>query len=174
LPFTELEPHPLGKLTRDEKRGLILENGSRILSFKVKTFQAFLDKLGMVAGDRVAKVLVFQMGEEIGKTGLRYSLNEIKSQNDLGKVFDVALRRRGWGRCLNLERNAKENAVVYLVKISDCPECYERKVIASACNLMRGVATGWIEGYLNKQARDSVETSCAASGDQVCSYEVIF
>lgn len=129
------------KLSRDEKRGLVLEDSKRVLTFRISTFQALIDRLIGMAGAKVGKTILYQLGNEIGQTGLRYSKDRIVADN-LVKVFDSVLRARGWGRVLSLEK--KHENSVYVFTTADCPICYERSGrVEPICDLMRSVLAGW-------------------------------
>jgi predicted hydrocarbon binding protein len=164
---------PLEKISRDEKKGLILENASRIISFELDTLQASVDRLTKVSGERVTEVLIFQMGSEIGRVSFDHWRDEIKSDSDAGRVFDRVMRLRGWGRCLNLEKQDREDGkIVYVFNTADCPVCSDRKATKPTCDLMRGIVSGWLEGYLGRKPSEVTETTCAAIHGQLCVYEL--
>lgn len=171
MPFSELVPAGLKRLERDEKKGLIMEDGKRILSFRVATFQALVDRLRAMAGSKVATTILFGLGKEIGRTALNYSRDTVMSDN-LVQVFDEIIRTRGWGRCLAIQKQDDRGA--YVVTMSDCPLCYERKASEPMCDLMRGIVTGWIETFLGKKAQRSAETVCAATDQRgLCAFEIL-
>lgn len=172
--YSELEARPLERLERDENKGWILEDGKRILSFRVTTFQAFIDKLMNIAGSQVAQTLLFQTGKEIGQTGLRYSKDKIKSEQDLGKVFDEVLTLRGWGKCLEIQKKSQDSKTLYVFTLSNCPLCHEHKTGLTICHLMGGISAGWLEAYLGKKALTSVERECASTNGQFCVFEITF
>ena len=173
MPDTELESRSFEKnLTRDAERGLILRDGKRIISFRVTTFQSMVKRLTGIAGAIVARTLLFQLGNEIGHTGLRYSRDKILANNN-AEVLDSVIRLHGWGRCLGLDTR-RETDSVYTFKMADCPLCFELKEPAPACDLMRGIVTGWMEAFLDKKVIKSVETECAAVRGALCVFEVTF
>jgi hypothetical protein len=63
--------------------------GKRIITFRIHTFQAMMDKLTSIAGATVSKTLFYQMGEEIGQKAMEYSKPEIQSPSDLVRVADT-------------------------------------------------------------------------------------
>ena len=168
MPFTDLEPTQMPKLDRDEEKGLILENGKRVISFRVATFQALVNRLRGMTGSQVAGTILFGLGNEIGQTAFRYSKDKVMSDN-LVKVFDDIIRHRGWGRCLAIEKQADRSA--YVFTMSECPLCYGQKATEAMCDLMRGIVTGWVEAFVNKKATKAVETECAAMGSKFCIFE---
>lgn len=172
MPFTELESES-PNLSRDKEHGLILEDGKRIISFKLATFQALVKRLVGLAGETVGRTLLFQMGNEIGRVGLRYSRDRILEDNNV-KVLDAVIRLRGWGRCLGLERKEDKNSNVYVFTMSDCPLCYQLKETVPICDLMRGILTGWMEAFLDKKATRSIEMACATVEGPLCVFEVVF
>jgi predicted hydrocarbon binding protein len=164
---------PLDKIARDEKKGLILENERRILSFDLDMLQASVDRLTKISGERVTEVLLVQIGNEIGKVSFDHYKDEVKSDNDAGIVFDRVMRLRGWGRCLNLERQDRDDGkTVYVFNTADCPICCDRKATKPSCNLMRGIVSGWLEGYLGRKSSEITETTCAGIRGQLCVYEL--
>jgi predicted hydrocarbon binding protein len=172
LPFTELESGSYEDLTRDKEHGLLLEDGKRVVSFRLATFQALVNRMTEMAGDKVGKTLLFQMGSEIGRVGLRYSKEKILEDN-VAKVFDKVIRHRGWGRCLGIEKQGN-NANAFIITMSDCPLCYGQKSAESTCDLMRGIVTGWMEALLERKSIRSVETDCGAVKGPLCVFEVSF
>jgi hypothetical protein len=84
-------------LERDLERGWILENGIRIISFRIGTFQALIQKVANLTGSIVAATLQYQAGNEIGRTLLAYSKDRIHTLDDAEKVLDEVMIARGWG-----------------------------------------------------------------------------
>jgi predicted hydrocarbon binding protein len=164
---------PLDKIARDEKKGLILENESRIVSLELDTLQASVDRLTKISGERVTEVILFQIGNEIGKVSFHHWRDEVKSDSDAGRVFDRLMRLRGWGRCLNLEKQDRDDGkTVYVFNTADCPACHDRKTTKPTCDLMRGIVSGWLEGYLGRKPSEVTETACAAIRGQLCVFEL--
>ena len=172
MPFTELEPGSYEDLTRDKEHGLILEDGKRVVSFRLATFQALVNRLIEMAGEKVGRTLLFQMGCEIGRVGLRYSKEKIL-ENNVAKVFDDVIRHRGWGRCLGIEKQGNDPNV-FIITMTDCPLCYGQKSAESTCDLMRGIVTGWMEALLDRKPVRSFETDCGAVKGPLCVFEVSF
>lgn len=65
-------------IARDTEKGWILEDGNRLVTFKVKTFQAFVDRLGSLVGSRVSEVIMYQLGTEVGHVAYKYSEKEVR------------------------------------------------------------------------------------------------
>lgn len=86
-------------IARDTEKGWILEDGNRLVTFKVKTFQAFVDRLGSLVGSRVSEVIMYQLGTEVGHVAYKYSEKEVRSEDHIVRVLDSILAARGWGRC---------------------------------------------------------------------------
>lgn len=169
-----MKPEGVEPLSRDEKNGWILEDGKRIISFRVKTFQSFTDSLNRTVGSKVASALLYQMGISIGQAGMRYSKDRIRADSDLGSVLDSVLCARGWGRCVNMERKQKAGKAVYSFAVKGCPLCHERNDTAPICHVLRGIVAGWVEAFLDKKAGESIERECVATGGRFCAFEVIF
>jgi len=159
---------------RDLENGLVLENGNRIVTFTIKTYQAFVDKVAVLAGPRVAQTLLYQMGNEMGRAGFSYSKEAVRSLRDAWKVFDGVLAYRGWGRCIELREKVHDNSVTFVVTTKGCPLCDDRRSYVPRCDVLRGVATGWLEAFLGKKAKSSIETDCAAVRNQHCIFEISF
>jgi predicted hydrocarbon binding protein len=161
-------------MSRDEEKGWILEGDTRIISFRVKTFQAVLDALKGLIGSKVASVLAYRMGLALGHAGLCYSRDLIHTEQDLVTVLDQVFRHRGWGRCLSLEGQRKMEKTVYVCTVAGDPECYERTSSEPVCDMLRGAIVGWLEGYLDKKTSDSVERECRSMGHEFCVFEASF
>ena len=162
------------ELSRDVGKGWILEGPDRIISFKVKTFQRFIDSLVGMAGAHVADVLLYHMGSELGHTAHDYTKEETRSEDDLPKVIDRVLTERGWGRCLEMTVKRQNGRVAYVFTVSGGPLVRERRAAEPTCTLVRGSLAGWLEAYLGKKAQSSTETECASTGDKFCIFEVTF
>ncbi len=161
-------------LSRDYEKGLILEGKARIMSFRVKTFQAFIDRLILVAGKQIGRVLLYQLGNEIGRTAMRYSKEEdvIGSEEDAKAAIDNVLRLRGWGTFVSLTKRIENKKDVYALVHAHCPLCFERTAAEPICDLMRGVFAGLIEEYLGRKAIESKEIACTALNHRNCVFEV--
>jgi len=132
-----------------------------------------LEHLRSIAGSKVAKTVLNQIGEEIGRTAFGYSKNDIVSK-DHWKVLDDVLSVRGWGRCVSVDEIRHEPYVTYVYTIRDCPMCYDRKSAEPMCVIMRGVVTGWQESILGRKAESSYEKDCIAKGANFCIFHVSF
>ncbi len=86
-------------ISRDREKGWVVEDDKRLVTFRLKTFQAFENRLISLVGDAVSKMILYQMGNEIGHVACEYAREAIKSESDLGPVLDSILSGRGWGRC---------------------------------------------------------------------------
>jgi len=176
LTYPELVAHEKNPedILRDLENGWVLESGSRIVTFNLKTYQAFVGKVATIAGPRVAQTLLYQMGNEIGRAGFTYSREDIHSLRDLWRVFDRVSAYRGWGRCVELREKIHENSANFAVAVKGCPLCDNRRSEEPLCDVLRGVATGWLEAFLEKKAKTSVETDCAGVKGQQCVFHIGF
>jgi predicted hydrocarbon binding protein len=158
----------------DVDTGWIMEDGVRVVTLGIKTFQAMMDGVTNLAGSTATRALLYQMGEEIGETAMRHTRNSIKSPLDLPTAFDRVLSRRGWGRCLNLELTSRDGGRPYVCILKGTPTTYQRTANEPTCHLMRGLVVGWLEAYLHWRAQSSTETACASMGNEHCVFEVEF
>jgi predicted hydrocarbon binding protein len=168
----EFKSKPIEKLERQEQDGWILQDGERILSFRVATFQSILDRITAMAGKKVTKIILQQMGQEIGRTAFNNSRGQILSDK-LAEALDHVLSIRGWGRILNLEKTDHGSSVTYVCTIKGCPLCHKRISTNPICDIMRGIVSGWLESFVQKNA-ESIETACVATGSPACVFKVIF
>jgi len=152
-----------------EENGCILEDGERIITFRAKTFQTLVEKLECMTGPIVAKTLLYQLGNQLGRTAISYSkLRLLESGENLVQMYDNVLRFRGWGRCLAIDPTDRG----YRVTIQNCALCHMQKANEACCDLMRGGVVGWIEAFLGVRAAASVETECVATGGKFCVFEI--
>lgn len=105
---------------------------------------------------------------------MRYSKSQIRSEDDLWKVFDRVLQARGWGRCLSMTKGDEDRTTVYVFKCTGTPFTYERKANEPACDMLRGLIVGWLETYLDKRAVAHIEAECASTGSPFCVFQVTF
>jgi predicted hydrocarbon binding protein len=132
-----------------------------------------LDHLHSIAGTKVGKTVLYQIGQEIGRATFAYSKNDIPSE-DRWKILDEVLSVRGWGRCVSVNRINHEPYVTYAYTIKDCPICYNRKSTEPMCDIVRGIVTGWQESIIGRKAESSDETRCVAIGAKFCIFHVSF
>ena len=158
----------------DEVKGWFFEEESRIISFRVETFQALADSLTGMAGAVVAKTLLYKVGTEMGRRSFDKWKTDIRNVEDLLKVFDLTAKRRGWGRIVSVTSRKENGKTVYTFTRSGTPSSYNRRATEPTCNLERGTCTGWIEGYEGRTAHDSVETKCVSTGEPFCIFEITF
>lgn len=161
-------------ISRDREKGWVLEDDRRIVTFRIKTFQSFVDRLISLVGDHVAETILYQMGDEIGRVAFDYSRKNIKSEDDLRKVLDNVLSNRGWGRCGAIEKYTRDNKIVYIVRVTGTPSSHERASNEPTCHIERGIASGYLEAYLGKKAWSHSELECVSAGGRLCVFEIIF
>jgi len=161
-------------ITRDREKGWVLEEGNRIVTFRIRTFQSFVDRLISLVGKRVSEVIMYQMGTEIGHVAYKYSEDKIKSDEDWAPVLDNVLATRGWGRCRNFEKQAQSGTLTYAITITGTPFSYERKTTEPTCHVLRGVVAGCIEARLGTKAQNSIEKECQSMGSKSCIFELTF
>jgi predicted hydrocarbon binding protein len=161
-------------ISRDKEKGWIVEDGKRLVTFRIRTFQSLVDRLTSLVGSRVAETILSQMGNEIGRVTFDYSREVIKSEADLGPVFDNVLASRGWGRCTDFEKQARDGKTIYTVRTRGSPFSHERTSAISTCHLVGGVVSGYLEAYLGKKAQSYVERECESRGNQFCVFETTF
>jgi len=157
-------------LVRDGQKGLIVENGIRVIAIRAAALQACIEKVVGAAGSIVAGTLLYQAGKEIGRISFQSLEDQIGVPDDALRVIDTLVVDGGWGRCVDLAVGAR----TYTVSIKDCPLCHERKSREPLCHMARGVAAGVLEAYLNKKAKNSKEVKCAAVSGDLCVFEVSF
>ena len=161
------------KILRDAENGYVFLNGDRVFSFRIKTFQAYMDRLN-ITGDQVSRVLMGQMGKAAGHAAMDFARDRVHSIEDLWKVTDETLVEQGCGRCLGIEQQGEGNTSKVIVRLKGTPLTYDRKAHEPTCDAVRGLMQGWIEGYLGKSAASSIETQCESVGAPECVFEVTF
>lgn len=161
-------------ISRDKEKGWVVEDGKRLVTFRIMTFQSLVDRLTSLVGSHVAETILSQMGNEIGRVTFDYSREVIKSEADLGPVLDNVLANRGWGRCTDFEKQARDGKTIYTVRTRGSPLSHERTSAISTCHLVGGIVSGYLEAYLNKKAQSYVERECESRGNQSCIFETTF
>ena len=135
--------------------------------------KSIIDSLTTMAGEKVTKVILHQLGEEIGRTAFNYSEDQILSDN-LVDALDHVLSIRGWGRVLDLDEIDHGSHVTYVCTIEGCSLCFRRVATNPTCDITRGIVTGWLESLVERKAESSIETACIATGSQLCVFRVTF
>jgi predicted hydrocarbon binding protein len=165
---------PVDTISRDKDKGWVIEADKRLVTFRLKTFQSFENRLVSLVGDGLGQVILYQMGNEIGRVALDYSKEAIKSESDLGGVLDSIISTRGWGRCGAYEKQPRDGKIAYTIRFTGTPSSHERVSAKPTCHIERGIASGFLEAYLGKKAQSHSELSCVSAGSQFCTYEMIF
>lgn len=171
--FFTVRMNPEPNISRDSENGHVFLNGDRVFSFRIKTFQAYMDRLN-ISGDKVSRVLMDQMGKAAGHAAMDFQRDRVHSVEDLWKVTDEVLSEQGCGRCLGIEQHVEGNTSKFTVRLRGTPLTYNRKTTEPSCHAARGLMQGWIEAYLNRNATASVETKCESMGASECIFEITF
>jgi predicted hydrocarbon binding protein len=159
-------------IARDMENGWVLEEGSRLVTFRIKTFQSFMDRMISLVGQRVGEVILYQMGNEIGHVTYQYSEAKILSDDDLGRVLDDVLATRGRGRCGNFEMQAHGPTATCTLTAIGTPCSHERSSSERTCHIVRGIVAGFMEARFGTKAQSSFEKECQSNGSRTCVFEV--
>jgi predicted hydrocarbon binding protein len=170
--ITKFKPKLIENLERGEEDYWIAQETGPILSFQATMFHSIRDRVTAMVGEKVAKIILHQIGLEIGKTAFSCSKDKILSSS-LGQALDHVLSARGWGRVLDLAKTDYGSSVTYVCTIKGCPMCYKRISTSPTCDVMRGIVSGWLKSFVQKHAESS-ETACVAMGSASCVFRVIF
>jgi predicted hydrocarbon binding protein len=171
--ITKFKPEPNQMPERQDTNGCVRQDEEPVLSFRATTFQSILDWLTATSGEKVAKIILHQMGKEIGSTIFSYLTEPIPPDN-LIEALDHALSTRGCGQVLDLNGTERGSTLTYVCSVKGCPICYKRVSTAPICDVMRGIVSGWLESFVQKSAESSLETACVATGSQSCVFRVAF
>jgi len=170
--ISEFKPSSIENLERREQDGWTLQDREPILSFQATMFQSILDRVTAMVGEKVARIILHQIGQEIGKAVFNDSKNKILFGN-IAEILDHVLSIRGWGRVMDLNRTDHGSSVTYVCTIKGCPLCYKRISTNPICDITRGIVSGWLSSLVQKHA-ESTETSCVSTGDASCVFQVTF
>ena len=165
---------PSDVISRDRKKGWVVEDAKRLVTFRLSTFQSFENRLISLVGDQVSKMILYQMGNEIGRVAYDYSREAIKSEADLGPVLDKVLTDRGWGRCGVFVKETHDGKITFTVHATETPSSHERTSVKPICNIESGIASGFLEAYAGKKAQSHAELACVSTGSQYCIFETTF
>jgi len=171
--ITEFRPESIEKLESHKREDWVLQDGERILSFPVTTFQSIHKQLTATAGERVARIILHEIGKEIGITQFNHLMPKMPSDS-LIETLDHALSIRGWGRVSDLNRTDHGSILTYVCSIKECPLCHKLVSTRPTCDVMRGIIAGWLESFIQKNAESTVETACIAMGSRTCVFRVTF
>jgi predicted hydrocarbon binding protein len=134
--------------------------------------RSILDRVSAMAGEKVTRAILHQVGLEIGRTEFNYSRDRMLPDNAV-EALDHVLSVRGWGRVQALHKTDHGSRVTYDCSIKGCSLCYKRGSTNPTCGIMRGLVSHWLESYVQKNA-ESTETACDATGSQLCVVKVTF
>ena len=131
-----------------------------------------IQRMTTMAGEGFTKTILQQVGKEIGRTAFHHLKNE-NPAGDLAAALDHALLSRGLGRVLSLERTDDESRVTFTCTIAECSICRDKAARSSACDIMRGILSRWLESLLQKKAED-IEETCFDVGTHRCIFKFTF
>ncbi len=134
--------------------------------------KSILDRVTAMAGQKVTKTILHQIGQEIGRTAFNHSKDQILPDN-LVEALDHALSIRGWGRVLDLDKTYHGSNVTYVCTIEGAHLYYKRVSTNPTCDIMRGIVSRWLESFVQKNA-ESIETACVAARSHLCVFRVTF
>ena len=169
---TKFKPDPLENIERLEEDNWIPEDAESTLSFEATMFHSIRDRVTAMVGEKVASVILHQIGQEIGKTAFNASKSRIPP-GKLDEALDHVLSTRGWGRVEVLVKRDRGSSVTYVCTIQGCPMCYKRISTIPTCDIMCGIISGWLKSFFQKHA-ESTETACVAMGSPSCVFQVTF
>jgi predicted hydrocarbon binding protein len=165
---------PTDAISRDREKGWVVEDGKRLITFRLMTFQSFENRLISLVGDEVSKMILYQMGNEIGRVAYDYSREAIKSESDLGPVLDSILSDRGWGRCGVFVKETRDGEITFTVQATGTPSSHERTSVKPTCDIESGIASGFLEAYFGKKAHSHSELACVSTRSLYCMFETTF
>ena len=131
----------------------------------------FLERVSAMAGEGVAKTILHHVGKEIGRSSFQHSRDQ--ASVDLLAALDHALRYRGLGRVIALERADNVSSLVFTCTIAECSLCLDQASRGSTCDVMRGVLSRWLELLLQKKV-ENVEESCVDAETHKCIFKFTF
>lgn len=135
--------------------------------------RSILDRVTAVAGEKVTKSILHQVGLEIGRTEFKHLGDQILADNPI-ETLNRVLSVRGLGRVLDLRKTDHESRVIYECSIKGCPLCYRQASKTSpTCGIMRGIISHWLESHVQKNT-EGAETVCHPTGSQICVLRVTF
>ncbi len=132
---------------------------------------SILDHVTAMTGERVAKMILHQVGQEIGGTAYNYTGDQTLFHGPI-EALDHVLRTRGFGRAVSLDRINHGPNVTYVCGITGRPSCHKGVSPSPTCHINRGVVSRWLESFVQKKA-ESIETACA-SASHPCVIRVTF
>jgi predicted ArsR family transcriptional regulator len=132
-----------------------------------------LDRITATAGEKFTKTILHQIGGEIGRTAFHHSSRNGPQPDSLAEALDYALRIRGLGRVVDLEKLDHGWSVTYRCAIEECSLCHRDVAASSTCDVMRGVVSRWLESFLQKKA-ESTEAACVSVRSHLCIIHVTF
>ena len=140
------------------EKGWIVENGKRVDTFRLETFQAFEKRLISLVVETVGETTLYQTGNEIGRVISKYVQEAIKAESDFGNSVRQ-LSAGGWGRFGAFEKLTRDGKIVYTVQAIGTPSSHECTPPKSIFHTLGGMVSGYLEAYLGKKAQSHAEQS---------------
>lgn len=157
----------------DELHFPLLVVDERAVVFSVDSIAVAFKHLREIAGEKVATVLLNQMGLESGEFEAKRVLEQFKLEGK--KAFEIILAERvakGWGIPKIEEYDAEKRHAI--VTVTDLMECLPLRgtVTEPASHFFRGYLEGAL-GVLMKGRVTIKETECTAEGHARCRFAVV-
>lgn len=133
--------------------------------------KSILDRVTAIAGEKVTKLILHEIGREISSTAYNHSRDHTLFHSPI-EALDHVLSTRGLGRVLSLDKTDDGLSVTYVCTIVGCSPCHKGVSLNPTCHVMCGVVSRWLESFVQKNA-ESIETACAA-GSKRCVIRVTF
>jgi predicted hydrocarbon binding protein len=142
-------------------------------STHAELMKLLLDRITATAGEKFTKTILHQIGGEIGRTAFHHSSRNVTQLDNLSKALDDALRIRGLGRVVELEKLDHGPSLTFRCVIEECSLCHRGVAANSTCDVLRGVVSRWLESFLQKKA-EGTEAACISVGSHLCVIHVTF
>lgn len=145
--------------------------GIRVILIPPETLSETFKRIKTVFGSGGETILYLE-GKAVGWKGRKMFYDIIgkerqRSLEDKGLPF---LQAGGWGRIDVLGHSDDFTSVT--VRAADCFECLRIRAEVRFCSFMRGVVAG-VFSSLTDKTLEAEETSCIATGDSACIFEVM-
>jgi hypothetical protein len=130
--------------------------------------KSILDRVTATAGERVTRMILHQIGQEIGRSAYHHSEDHTLFQKPI-EALDHVLSARGLGRVVSLDTIDQGTNVTYVCTTTGC---HNGVSPTPTCAVVRGVVSRWLESFVQKKAQ-SIRTA-SAPGSEPCVVHVTF
>ncbi len=128
-----------------------------------------LSRFAAIAGEKVTKAILHQVGREIGAITFTDS-DEHPHPDRQKEALDRAMSTYGLGRLVGLKKSETSSSLTYECTVKGC---HDDASPSPACNITHGIVAHWLEAF-HQRGADGIETDWGNDEAEPCTFRLTF